>query len=67
MNDFDHVEFKKHLKKIIGYLDEMTSGLNRALDAYLLKEEHNEAKDIKRVIKHYKIKVKNKKKKGTRS
>lgn len=41
MNDFDRVEFKKHLKKIVGYLDE--------------------------IIKHYKIKVKVKKKKGTRS
>lgn len=62
-NEFDPKEFKVHLKKIVGYLDEITVGLNRALDAYLLVEnKHTEKEDIKRVIKHYKIKPKKRKK-----
>lgn len=64
MNNFEHKEFKQHLKKIISYLDDISVGLNKALDAYLLVEnKHTEKEDIARMIKTYKIRVKRGKKK----
>ena len=39
MSEFDHKEFKVHLNKIIGYLDDITNKLNGMLDSYLLVEQ----------------------------
>jgi len=61
MKEFDNKEFKVHLNKIIGYLDEITGKLNRVLDSYLLVEKDNSTtKSIERAIKHYKVKRKKK-------
>ena len=52
MSEYSPEHFKQHLKKIIGYLDDITNKLNTALDSYLLAEKKTTEKDIK----HYKSK-----------
>lgn len=48
MKDFDNKEFKQHLKKVIGYIDEITVKLEQALDSYLLVEKERKQNERKR-------------------
>jgi asparagine synthetase B (glutamine-hydrolysing) len=47
MKDFDNKEFKQHLKKVIGYIDEITVKLKQALDSYLLVEKEKKQNERK--------------------
>jgi len=48
VNTVDIKEFKRHLNKIIGYLDDITNKLERSLDEYLLVEKSKAKKKKKK-------------------